>query len=152
YFFRREIFYNNRLLFIVFIVLLAMLAVFSWALNMKISSLYFILYSGVPFIFCFSFFTLVALHLHLLTLPMSALFVPNSYDFVFLQFMAGLVAIYSIRSMVKREQFLISSILILATYIIGYLGLALTRNGSFSNIYLSDLTPFVVSVGLTLLA
>lgn len=152
YFFRREIFYNNRLLFIVFIVILAMLAVFSWAINMKISSLYFIPYCGVPIIFRILFDTRVALNIHLLMVLLSALFVPNSYDFVFLQFMAGLVAIYSIRSMVKREQFLISSILILATYIIGYMGLALTRNGSFSNIYLSDLTPFVVSVGLTLLA
>lgn len=81
-----------------------------------------------------------------------ALFVPNSYDFVFLQFMTGLVAIYSIKTMVKREQFLISSLLILATYIIGFIGLFLTRNGSLSNIYWIDLFPFVVSVGLTLLA
>src|SRR5690606_33854021 len=105
YFFRREIFYNNRILFIVFIVLLSMLAVFSWAINMKISSLYFIPYCGVPIIFRILFDTRVALNIHLLMVLLSALFVPNSYDFVFLQFMAGLVAIYSIRSMVKREQF-----------------------------------------------
>lgn len=152
YFFRREVFYNNRLLFIIFIVILAMLGVLSWLINIKISSLYFIPYCGVPIVFRILFDTRVALNIHLLMVLLAALFVPNSYDFVFLQFMSGLVAIYSIRSMVKREQFLISSILILATYIIGYIGLALTRNGSLSNIYLTDLTPFVVSVGLTLLA
>lgn len=152
YFFRREVFYNNRLLFIVFIVILTMLGVLSWAIHVKISSLYFIPYCGVPIIFRILFDTRVALNIHLLMVLIAALFVPNSYDFVFLQFMSGLVAIYSIRSMVKREQFLVSSVLILGTYIVGYVGLVLTRNGSFSNIYLSDLIPFVVSVGLTLLA
>lgn len=82
----------------------------------------------------------------------SALFVPNSYEFVFLQLTAGMVAIYSIKSLVKREQFLISAIIILSTYIMGYIGLFLTRNGSLHNIYWSDILPFVVSVGLTLLA
>ncbi|HMR19833.1 MAG TPA: HDIG domain-containing protein, partial [Sphingobacterium sp.] len=152
YFFRREIFYNNRLLFIIFIVILTMLGVLSWAIQVKIPSLYYIPYCGVPIIFRILFDTRVALNIHLLMVLLAALFVPNSYDFVFLQFMSGLVAIYSIRSMVKREQFLVSSILILGTYLIGYIGLVLTRNGSFSNIYLSDLIPFVVSVGLTLLA
>lgn len=152
FFFRKNIYYNNRLLIIIFIVILAMLGVFSWAINMDVASLYFIPYCGVPIIFRILFDTRVALNIHLLMVLICALFVPNSYDFVFLQFMSGLVAIYSIKTMVKREQFLISSLLILATYIIGHIGLVLTRNGSFSNIYWTDLTPFVVSVGLTLLA
>ncbi len=152
YFFRREIFYNNRLLFIIFIVIIAMLGVLTWAIKVKIGSLYYIPYCGVPIILRILFDTRVALNIHLLMVLIAALFVPNSYDFVFLQFISGLVAIYSIKSMVKREQFLISSILILTTYIIGYIGLVLTRNGSLGNIYFSDLIPFVVSVGLTLLA
>lgn len=152
YFFRANIYNNNRLLAIIFIVILAMLSAFSWAVKMQISSLYFIPYCGVPIIFRILFDTRIALNIHLLMVLICALFVPNSYDFVFLQFMSGLVAIYSIKTLVKREQFLISSLLILATYIIGFVGLFLTRNGSFSNIYWTDILPFVVSVGLTLLA
>jgi len=62
------------------------------------------------------------------------------------------VAIYSIKTLVKREQFLVSSLIILATYIVAYVGLVLTRNGSFNSIYWADIAPFIVSVGLTLLA
>ncbi|MCA5004753.1 HD family phosphohydrolase [Sphingobacterium bovistauri] len=152
YFFRKNIYNNNRLLAIIYIVILGMLGVFSWALQLRVSSLYFIPYCGVPIIFRILFDTRVALNIHLLMVLITALFVPNSYDFVFLQFMSGLVAIYSIKTMVKREQFLISSLLILATYIIGFIGLVLTRNGSFSSIYWIDILPFFVSVGLTLLA
>lgn len=152
YFFRKNIYNNNRLLAIIYIVIIGMLGVFSWALHLRVSSLYFIPYCGVPIIFRILFDTRVALNIHLLMVLITALFVPNSYDFVFLQFMSGLVAIYSIKTMVKREQFLISSLLILATYIIGHIGLVLTRNGSLGSIYWGDILPFFVSVGLTLLA
>ncbi|WP_231561575.1 HD family phosphohydrolase [Sphingobacterium sp. T2] len=152
FYFRRNIYNNNRLLAIIYIVILGMLGVFSWAMNLKISSLYFIPYCGVPIIFRILFDTRVALNIHLLMVLITALFVPNSYDFVFLQFMSGLVAIYSIKTMVKREQFLISSLLILATYIVGHIGLVLTRNGLLSSIYWGDILPYFVSVGLTLLA
>lgn len=152
YFFRPTIFDSNRLLFIILIVIVCMLGVLSWAINMKIPNLYYIPYCSVPIIFRVLFDTRVALNIHLLMVLLAALFVPNSFEFVFLQFMTGMVAIYSIRTLVKREQFLISSLIILGTYIIAYVGLVLTRNGSISSIYWTDIIPFVVSVGLTLLA
>ncbi|SDL13987.1 phosphodiesterase [Sphingobacterium mizutaii] len=152
YFFRRDIFNNNRLLFIIFVVILVMLGVLSWAIKIKIPSLYYIPYCSVPIIFRLLFDTRIALNIHILMVLIAGLFVPNSFDFVFLQFTAGMVAIYSIRTLVKREQFLVSSVLILGTYILAYMGLVLTRNGSFSSIYWQDILPFTVSVGLTLLA
>ncbi|WP_166333228.1 HD family phosphohydrolase [Sphingobacterium chungjuense] len=152
FFFRLDIYNNNRLLMIIFAVIITMLGVLSWAINIKIPSLYYIPYCIVPIIFRILFDTRVALNIHLLMVLMAALFVPNSFDFVFLQLMTGIVAIYSIRTMVKREQFLLSSLLILASYIISYTGLVLTRNGTFDSIYWNDILPFVISVGLTLLA
>ena len=152
YFFRESIYYNNRLIFIIMIVIVAMLGVLSWAISMKIPSLYYIPYCSVPIIFRVLFDTRVALNIHLLMVLIAALFVPNSYEFVFLQFISGMVSIYSIKTLVKREQFLISSLIILATYIIAYVGLVLTRNGSLDSIYWSDIVPFVVRGGLTLLA
>ncbi|MEI5983838.1 MULTISPECIES: HD family phosphohydrolase [Sphingobacterium] len=152
YFFRIDIFNNNRLLFIIFLVILVMLGVLSWAIKMKIPSLYYIPYCSVPIIFRLLFDTRIALNIHILMVLVAGLFVPNSFDFVFLQFTAGMVAIYSIKTLVKREQFLVSSVIILATYIMAYVGLVLTRNGSFSSIYWQDILPFTVSVGLTLLA
>ncbi|AIM37717.1 transmembrane HD family protein [Sphingobacterium sp. ML3W] len=150
--FRKDIYYNNRLLSIIMIVIIGMLAVLSWAIKIKIPNLYYIPFCSVPIIIRILFDSRVALNIHLLMVLLAALFVPNSYEFVFLQFMAGIVAIYSIKTLVKREQFFISSAIILATYLIAYFGLLLTRNGSLSTINLMDVTPFVVSVMITLMA
>ncbi len=150
--FRKDIYYNNRLIFLILIVITSMLLVLSWAITIKLPSLYYIPYCIVPVIIRILFDTRLALNIHLLMVLLAAFFVPNSFEFVFLQFSTGMVAIYSIKTLVKREQFLISSAIILGTYLVAYLGMGLMRDGSFGNFYWSDITPFVFSVLLTLLA
>src|SRR5690606_11754592 len=98
------------------------------------------------------FDTRMALNIHMLMVLIAAFFVPNSFEFVFLQLTAGMVAIYSIKTLVKREQFLLSAAFILATYIIAFLGMVLIRNGTFDDVKWVDFVPFIVSVLLTLLA
>ncbi len=152
YLFRKDIYHNNRLIFLILIVITGMLLVLSWAIKIEIPSLYYIPYCIVPVIIRILFDTRLALNIHLLMVLLAAFFVPNSFEFVFLQFSTGMVAIYSIKTLVKREQFLISSAIILGTYLVAYLGMGLMRDGSFGNIYWSDIVPFVFSVLLTLLA
>lgn len=152
YLFRKDIYRNNRLIFLILFVITGMLLVLSWAIKIKLPNLYYIPYCIVPVIIRILFDTRLALNIHLLMVLLAAFFVPNSYEFVFLQFTTGMVAIYSIKTLVKREQFLISSAIILGTYLVSYIGMGLMRDGSFGNIYWSDIAPFVFSVLLTLLA
>src|SRR5690606_4032090 len=124
YLFRRDIFENNRQLFLILIVITGMLVVLSWAIKIKLPSLYFIPYCIVPIIIRILFDTRLALNIHLLMVLVAAFFVPNSFEFAFLQITAGMVAIYSIKALVKREQFLISAAIILSTYLVSYMGMA----------------------------
>ena len=152
YLFRRDIFENNRLLTLILVVVTSMLVLLSWAVDIELANLYFIPFCIVPIIIRVLFDTRMALNIHLLMVLLAAYFVPNSFEFVFLQLTAGMVAIYSIKTLVKREQFLLSSLFILATYIIAYLGMVLIRNGTVDDLRWADFVPFVVSVLLTLLA
>jgi len=152
YLFRRDIFENNRMLTLILVVVTSMLVLLSWAVDIKLANLYFIPFCIVPIIIRVLFDTRMALNIHLLMVLLAAYFVPNSFEFVFLQLTAGMVAIYSIKTLVKREQFLLSSLFILATYIIAFLGMVLIRNGTVGDLRWVDFVPFVVSVLLTLLA
>src|SRR5690606_1996656 len=118
YLFRKDIYYNSRLIFLILIVITGMLLVLSWAIKINLPSLYYIPYCIVPIIIRILFDTRLALNIHLLMVLLAAFFVPNSFEFAFLQFSAGMVAIYSIKTLVKREQFLISSAIILGTYLV----------------------------------
>jgi putative nucleotidyltransferase with HDIG domain len=63
-----------------------------------------------------------------------------------------MVSIYSIKNLIRREQFLISAVIITCTYFVSFLGISFIREGSFKSIDWMDFLPFVVSVLLTLLA
>ena len=150
--FRKDIFADNRQLSLLLLVTTTMLLSLTWAIKLNMPSLYYIPYCIVPIIIRILFDTRLALYLHLLVILIAGFFVPNSFEFVFYQTTAGMVAIYSIRNLVKREQLLLSAMYILSAYFISFVGIALLREGSFKEIQWANFVPFVVSVLLSLLA
>lgn len=150
--FRKDIYRDNRQLSVILIVVTFMLLTLSWAIKVKLPSIYYIPYCAVPIIIRILFDTRLALNIHLLVVLIGGFFVPNSFEFAFLQITSGMVAIYSIKNFVKREQFLISAILILGNYFIAYMGISLIRSGSVYQIEWQEFVPFILSVLLSLLA
>ncbi len=152
YLFRKDIYDDNRQLSLILLVITGMLVALSWAIRAKIPSLYYIPFCIVPIIIRILFDTRLALNIHLLVVLIAGFFVPNSFEFAFLQISAGMVAIYSIKNLIKREQFLISALLILLNYFIAFLGISLIRDGSLTDIEWLNFIPFIFSVLLSLLA
>ena len=152
YLFRKDIYADNRQMSLILLVITGMLFTLSWAIRIKIPSIYYIPFCIVPIIIRILFDTRLALNIHLLVVLIAGFFVPNSFEFAFLQISAGMVAIYSIKNLIKREQFLISALLILLNYFIAFLGISLIRDGSVADIEWLNFTPFIFSVLLSLLA
>jgi putative nucleotidyltransferase with HDIG domain len=152
YLFRRDIYDDNRLMSLILLVITAMLFTLSMAIKWQLPNLYYIPYCIVPIIIRILFDTRLALNIHLLVVLIAGFFVPNSFEFAFYEITAGMVAIYSIKNLVRREQFLISAVIIILTYFVSYVGISLIREGSIVNIDWLGFIPFVVSVLLTLLA
>lgn len=152
YLFRRDIYLDNRQLSLILLVITGMLVALSWAIRIKLPSLYYIPYCIVPIIIRILFDTRLALNIHLLVVLIAGFFVSNSFEFAFLQITAGMVAIYSIKNLIKREQFLISALLILGNYFVAFTGISLIRDGSLYDIDWFNFLPFVFSVLLSLLA
>jgi len=150
--FRKDIFADNRQLSLILIVTTGMLLSLTWALNMNIGSLYYIPFCVVPIIIRILFDTRLALYMHMLVILIAGFFVANSFEFVFYQVTAGMVAIFSIKNFVKRERFLVSALYILLAYFVAFVGIALLREGSFTAIDWVNFLPFVFSVLLSLLA
>jgi putative nucleotidyltransferase with HDIG domain len=152
YMFRRDIYDDNRLVSLILLVITAMLATLSLAIKIQTPNLYYIPYCIVPIIIRILFDTRLALYIHLLVVLIAGFFVPNSFEFAYFEITAGMVAIYSIKNLIRREQFLISAVIITFSYFMSFLGISFIREGSFISINWMDFVPFVVSVLLTLLA
>jgi putative nucleotidyltransferase with HDIG domain len=150
--FRKDIFADNRQISLILIVFTGMLVFLSIAIKLKLPSLYYVPYCIVPIIIRILFDTRLAMNIHLLVVLIASFFLPNSFEFAFLQITAGMVAIYSIKNLVRREQFLLSALMILLNYFVTYLGISLIREGTIDAIEWVKFLPFVFSVLLSLLA
>lgn len=152
YLFRKDIYADNRQLALILLIVTTMLVVLSWAIKSKISSLYFIPYCITPIIIRILFDTRLALNIHLLVVIVASFFVPNGFEFVFLQITTGMVAIYSLRNLQRRSQFLSSASLIFFTYLLGYIGIVIVNNGYIADIKTDNIVWFAASSLLSLLA
>lgn len=152
YLFRKDIYADNRLVSLILLVITAMLFTLSMAIRLQIPNLYYIPYCIVPIIIRILFDTRLALNIHMLVVLIAGFFVPNSFEFAYFEITAGMVSIYSIKNLVRREQFLISAVIITFTYFVSFLGISLIKEGTIVDIEWYNFIPFVVSVLLTLLA
>lgn len=152
YLFRKDIFNDNRQISLILLVITMMVVFLTVAIKLQIASVYYIPYCIVPIIIRILFDTRLALNIHLLVVLITGFIVSNSFEYTFTQTIAGITAIYSIKNLVKREQFLISALFILGSYFVSFLGISLLRNGSLTTLEWINFAPFIFSVLLSLLA
>lgn len=151
-FFRPEIFRQHKMVVFMLLVLLLMVFVLSYMARFHPAYLYLVPLCLVPIIIRIFSDTRLALFVHLVTIFITGFLVPNSFEFVFLQLIAGIIAIISVVNLQKRSQFAISVLLIFITYVAVYTGMNLMQEGNFSTMELNMFLMFGGSAALTLLA
>lgn len=92
----------------------------------------------------------LTLIIHLVTVLIISTFIPSGFQFVFLQMIAGIVAVVGFKNMHKRGQIFITSGLIFMSYFLVYLMLLLVMDGSFDKFSIFNIYLFAISAILTL--
>ncbi len=150
--FRKDIFAESRRILLILIVITTMMVALAWALKLNLPNVYFVPYCMVPIIIRVLFDTRLAFYIHILVVLVAAFFVPNGLEFTFLQATAGMAAIFSIKNLLRRSQFLVSAAIIFLVYISGYMGIMVMREGIISLPPTEIIIAFISSVVLSLLA
>jgi putative nucleotidyltransferase with HDIG domain len=133
-------------------LILLMVVISSLTMAIDVNYLYVVPFCISPIILKAFFDNRVALFTHLISTLIIGFIVPNGFEFVFLQLMAGIVSILTVLKMYKRAQLFISVGKIIAVYFLIYIALSITHDGSFVGIELSMLTQFAISGAFTLFA
>jgi putative nucleotidyltransferase with HDIG domain len=94
--------------------------------------------------------TRLALFAHLVAVLITAQHVPDRFEFVFLQLIAGIVAIFSMVNLRNRSQIFISSGVIFLSYAAAYFGLSMLHENSITAIDWGVLTWYGGSALLVL--
>ncbi len=152
FYFRRDVFTDNRLVLLILMSVLLMVFMTSIIIRNNVDYLYLVPVCIVPVIIRAFFDNRLALYIHIITIILIGFLIPRSFEFVFLQFLAGIIAILSMADLRRRSQLFYTVALIFATYSAVYFGLSLAHTGSFDNLYWRDFAYLAGGAFLTLFA
>ena len=148
--FRFEILQNSlKTVFILFLVVM-MVAIASITIRVRPDTLYIIPFAILPIIIRSFYDARLALFIHIVTIMIVGFFVPNGFEFVFLNFIAGIVAIFSLTSLNRRGKLFLSSTMVVLSYVFIYFGLSITQEGSIEGINWMNVAYFGINGALVL--
>lgn len=148
----KEIFFNNKKIILIFFVILMMVGITMGVLLFNQDYLYIVPLCLTPILVRTFFDTKVSLYVFLVTIIIIGFSVPNSFEFVFYQLIAGMMAILSVEHLEKRVEFFNTAIIVFATYSVIYLAMTLIQGNSFKNLDIYRFIYFAANAIMILFA
>lgn len=150
--YRPEVFRNNTKVTFIFFNILLM--VFITTLVVKYDEVYVFVVPLciLPLILKTFFDARLGLFVHVLTVLILGFVVPNSFEYIFLQIMAGIVTILTVSELYKRANLFISVGQITLIYIIGYFAFHIIHEGNLDNVNWYTFGFFFLNGMITLFA
>jgi len=152
YNYRKDILANNKRTFLILLLIFMMVFIASLVVRYNVSYFYLVPVCLVPVIIRVFYDTRLALFVHLITIFTTGFIAPNSFQFVFIQLIAGVVAIMSIVRLERRSQFFYTAFWVFCTYIAIYVGLILMQEGNLRGINIQHLYQMAGNAALLLFA
>jgi putative nucleotidyltransferase with HDIG domain len=148
--FRNDIYNENRNIVLLLLLITIMVSFTTFVMNINVSYIMAVPICLVPIIVRTFYDTRLALFVHILTIIILGFLVPNSFEFLFMQLITGIITIISVVHLHHRSQFFFSSLMILLSYSVIYIGMTLMQEGSFEQLSRANFLMFGISALLTL--
>ena len=148
--FRTEILSDDSKILFILLLISFIVILSSFVLKSNTISLYVVPFTIVP-IFIRAFYDArLALFIHLVTIFIIGFFAPNGYEFVLINFIAGVVAIASLTNLYRSGNLFYTVFLVLISYLAIYLSLVIVQEGTLLAVNWFTLAWFVVNALLLL--
>jgi putative nucleotidyltransferase with HDIG domain len=151
-FFRIELFKNNKTLFFILLSVTFTVSLASFSLKHNLISIHILPLCLTPLVIRSFFDTRTAFFSHIMVVLLLGFIMPNSFNFLFMQIVAGMVGIYGYINFKNRSQLFYTTIAILASYFVGFVGISIITDGDFTSIDWAVFGEYSIAAGLTILA
>ena len=143
--YRPEIYENNIKISLIIFNMLLMLILTTLIVKYYPAYVFVVPLAILPLILKAFFDARVGLFVHILTILLLGFVVTNSFEFIFLQIMAGIVSVLTVSELTKRSNLFTSVGNIILVYMVGYLAFHLIFEGNFSAINYNVLLQFLLN-------
>lgn len=142
--YRLEVFNNNTKVTFIFFNILIMVFLTTLVVNYDSRYIYVVPLAVLPLVLKAFFDARLGLFTHVITVLLLGSIVPNSYEYMFLQIIAGIVTILTVSELYKRANLFISVGQITLIYIIAYFAFFVIHEGSIETIKWQTFGLFVL--------
>lgn len=132
--YRTEIYENNNKVTFIFFNVFAIIFIQTLVIKYNSDYLYVVPLSILPIIIKAFFDARLGLFSHVLTVLLLGYIVPNSFEFIYLHIIAGIVTILTVSELYKRANLFISVAQITGIYMLTYFAFSVIKEGNASQI------------------
>ncbi len=132
--YRSEIFENNTKVTFIFFNILLMVFLITLVVKYRVDYLYVVPLTILPILLKAFFDARLGLFTHVLTVLLLGFIVPNSFEFIFLQIIAGIVTILTVSELYRRANLFISISQITLIYMLAYFAFSIIQEGNTQKI------------------
>lgn len=150
--YRPSVYRNNINVTFIFFNILVMVFLTTLVVKYDAGLVYVVPLCILPLILKTFFDARLGLFVHVLTVLILGFVVPNSFEYIFLQIVAGIVTILTVSELYKRANLFISVGQITLIYILGYFAFHIIHEGNLENVIWVNFGFFLLNGMLTLFA
>ena len=140
---------NNKIAFVYFNITLIILLT-TWVIDLDSNYIYIIPLCVIPLLFKAFFDSRIAFFIHSVTVMLLGFIVPNSYEFIFLNIIAGVVTILTSDNIYKRANLFVAVAQITFVYMLAYFSFYVIHEGNIDNLPMFNFLLFILCGLLTL--
>ncbi len=148
--YRRTVYENNVKVTFIFFNILLMVFITTMVIKYNDQLVFVVPLCILPLILKTFFDARLGLFVHVLTILILGFVVPNSFEYIFLQIITGIVTILTVSELYKRANLFVSVGQITLIYIVGYLAFHTIHEGDLSDIEWYTLGLFLLNGMITL--
>jgi len=145
-----EVFHDNKNIAFLTLIMVGFLAFTLLILKFSSYSIYIVPFCSIPILFRTFFGNRIALFVFVITVFIISFVVPNPFEFILIEIVAGIVTLYTILNVNKRSELFFTSLITFISFSLIYIGFSFIHEGSLDKINWSNLKWFGISAGLTL--
>ncbi len=151
-YYRTEIFYHKRQFSFIFLMIVLMVFLSGLVVKLQLGNIYMIPLTILPILVRIFFDSRTATFVLLVTTLLIGFFAPNNYEYIILQIIAGVVAVFSLNKLQNRSDLVITAFWVAVTYSIIYIAISLMQEGNLTSVKWTDLQWFGYNALLIFLA
>ena len=145
FYFRFDVLSSTHKTFFIILIILLFLIITRLVVYVPGNVIFLIPFAIIPIMVRTFYDSRLALFVYLITIMLTGFFVPNSFEFVFLSFIAGVMVIISLTNIYRRARLFTAAVIAFLSYSIVYLGIGLMQEGSLAGMNWRNYVWFAVN-------